>query len=68
MATFIKETDFYDRHYELKNHIIIMGCLKPSILASFLMHFYKGLSSNYKTPKCLIIGEQRITPKIKGIL
>jgi len=68
LAEIIRESDFYDTTYNFKDHVIILGTLKTSILSRFLLHFYKSQLPGKNPPKCIIIGEKRITNKIKHML
>eukprot|EP00347_Sterkiella_histriomuscorum_P005816 403355161 len=68
LAAIIKEADFYDTQYHLKGHVIVLGTEKVSLLTKFLLNLYKSQEENPNPPQCIIIGESRISPKIKRIL
>lgn len=38
----IREADFYDKQYNLKGHVVIMGSMKTDLVARFLLHFYQS--------------------------
>jgi hypothetical protein len=68
LANIIREHDFNDTTYKFNGHIIIMGTLHHKPLTRFLVHFYKHEQIKDNCPKCIIVGEKRISKKLKNLI
>jgi hypothetical protein len=59
IAQVIKDTNFHNKQYKLKNHIVLIGTLEFNDLIRFILPYFdrKGIE---ECPKILIIGDKNL--------